>query len=298
MRSILKFFGVYLARIFSQSSLLSDGYLWCLSRFNFLTGFRHQSFLVNSIKRQKWPGSVMQCPYRVRLNGLDGQFVLLHPHAGEEDFQVILGGELNYEPEVFAAVNAIIGSHDYVLEVGANVGIFSVWMESRLRSCSKLRGMFVFEPSVEAYSRLLKNAAANDCRRLSLLNMAISDRTGSMCFFEPEGHLTNGSLSREFAASFSNVIRESFVPATTIDALAETIPDGAAVFIKIDVEGHEAGVIRGCASLFRRANVDLVIEVLENFEDDIFSSLRAVCEFEKVARLGQRDWLIRCRPLR
>lgn len=300
VRDFLKFVALLLGRIASRSAILSRGYIWFLSLINRLTGFEYQSFLVNSLKRERWPSVIMQRPYQVQLPGLYGQFLYLYPHQGEFDFEAVLGGVLRYESRVFSELNGILGSHDFIFEVGANVGVFSVWMESRLRACSRLRGMFVCEPSIEACSRLIKNSAANDCRRLSILNLAISDRPGTMSFFEPEGHLTNGSFSYDFARVFSEVIRETLVPVTTIDVLAAAVPDNAAVLLKIDAEGHEASVIRGCANLFGRVSVDLIIEILDGdeSESDVYGALQLVCEFEKVARLGERDWLFRCRPAR
>lgn len=297
MRALLKRTGAALAWLASRSPLLSTAYLGMLSTINRWTRCRYQSYLLNSIARVHWPASVLRWPRRVRLAGLSGDTIRLHPHQGEFDFDAVLQGELHYEPEVFAALVPLLGTHDYVIEIGANVGIFTVWLEQRLRQCPRLRGHYVFEPSVEAHARLVRNAAANECRRLSLLNLAVSDQSGTLTFYEPQGHLTNGSFSRAFAELFSETVRECRVPAATLDFLRDLIPDGAAILLKVDVEGHELGVLRGCESLFRRTRVDLVIELLEATEVALcLQQLQRLCEVGAPTRLGERDWLLCCRP--
>lgn len=183
-----------------------------------------------------------------------------------------------------------------MIEVGANVGVFTVWIERRLRACPKIKGIFAFEPSLEAFRRLLKNCAANDCRRVSLINMALSDKPGVLSFFEPSGHLTNGSFSKSFAELFSADVKETYVSVGTGSMIEMLINCGDSLLFKLDAEGHEAAVILGLAPLFSKANVDLLIEVLPSFEENILSALTAVCENDQPLRVGERDRLFKCRP--
>jgi hypothetical protein len=48
----------------------------------------------------------------------------------------------------------------------------------------------------------------------------VSDETGFSSFYEPEGHLTNGSLGRGFAEHFSQTVRDSMVVTLAGSSLA------------------------------------------------------------------------------
>ena len=73
---------------------------------------------------------------------------------------------------------------------------------------SGLREVVAFEPSQEAYRRLLINLAANDARAVRTFNAAVARDAGFRTFFEPRNHLTNGSFHKEFSQIFSDDVDE------------------------------------------------------------------------------------------
>jgi hypothetical protein len=67
-----------------------------------LSRFRRQQ-LLNSLRGVTWPEAALS-PTTVRL-GAD-TVVRLQPHNGEFDFEAVLGGALEYEPEVFSFLDS------------------------------------------------------------------------------------------------------------------------------------------------------------------------------------------------
>jgi FkbM family methyltransferase len=195
-------------------------------------------------------------PCRVRLARKTE--IILVPHVHEFDFQAIALRELSYEAEVFSWLRD--RSYDVVIEIGANVGIFTLFFANTLAHAR----IYAFEPSQEAYRRLILNLHLNRCDNVQAFNCAVADTSGILDFFEPHGHLTNGSLSRAFAEQFSNRVSHSKVVAIDAMSLEQLFETEAHVLIKLDIEGEEPRVLKGMQALIQRYHPDLLIEVLES----------------------------------
>lgn len=96
---------------------------------------------------------------------------------------------------------------------------------------------------------------------------AVANTAGLARFYEPVGHLTNGSMVERFAAIFSDQVRTTLVPSLTGDAVHSLIANEARVLIKIDVEGAEVEVLNSLRMLIDAKHPDVVLEVLPMFVD-------------------------------
>src|SRR5689334_16227425 len=135
--------------------------------FNALSVLRHapptilRQRLSNSVAAVRWP-ELRVAPQRVRL-GSTTTSIVVRPHPGEPDFAALMSRTLAYEPEVFEWLEARLGQYDTVVEIGANVGLFTAFMAARKRHAGWNRPRILsFEPSRTAFARLLDNLALND----------------------------------------------------------------------------------------------------------------------------------------
>jgi hypothetical protein len=71
--------------------------------------------------------------------------------------------------------------------------------------------VIAFEPSREAYGRLLSNLSERRDHVVMPFNAAVGVSSGFQMFYEPEGHLTNGS----FLKKFSEIFPRLYVPKCT-----------------------------------------------------------------------------------
>jgi FkbM family methyltransferase len=181
------------------------------------------------------------CPSQPVVLGSD-TVVRLTPHPGEFDFEALFERQLSYEREVFAYLESRMDRYDAVLEIGANVGVFTLFFAEALRRRGPTRRVFAFEPSVEAFSRLLENLRQNEIANVSAFNCAAAE-TGLVSFFEPRGHLTNGSMDPEFAALFSGEVVKRGVVAVGGTHIAALVAGFDRLLLKIDVEGAECAVL-------------------------------------------------------
>jgi FkbM family methyltransferase len=213
----------------------------------------------NSIHAVRWPEITLR-PRTVTLGR--STKVRLRPHFDEFDFEALLGPRLDYEREVFEFLEPRICDYDVVIEVGANVGVFTTFVANIALATSRALKLYAFEPSRTAYARLLDNLQLNKVDDVQTFNCAVGDRTGIVDFFEPQGHITNGSFNREFALRFSNEVRRTTTLVVNADLLNEFVGDSDRLLIKIDVEGAEPVILAALERLVRRLKPDLLIEVL------------------------------------
>lgn len=234
--------------------------------------------------------------------------ISLHPHIGEFDADALFRRRLAYEYPVFAWLEKNAAQrYDVVIEIGANVGVYSCFLD-RLRkeqAPGRLTRVVAFEPSREAFRRLQDNLRANDASIVLAFNLAIGTASEFIAFFEPDEHLTNGSLIRDFSAIFSDSIAESIVFSLEPQQLRPLFAEGHTALIKIDVEGFEPQLLTSMEQLIRDVRPDLLIEVLD-ISAAALAELNILSEFDKFlveddglhqhddifAHPHARDWLL------
>jgi FkbM family methyltransferase len=217
-----------------------------------------KDYLLNSLQSVEWP-DVGLPPARVALSPSIAASIV--PHPGEFDFAAHLCRRITYESEVVSWLSG--RQYDAVIEIGANVGIYTL-LFSQMWPAARI---FCFEPSRKAYRRLLENLALNESANVTSFNCAIAAQAGFLEFHEPEGHLTNGSIDKTFAALFSNSIRSTSVASLNGNDILQLIPGKRKVLLKIDVEGSEPVVVRSLENLIASVRPDVLIEVLPQTVD-------------------------------
>lgn len=249
--------------VVARSAFLSRAYLqlwgFLLRRFGGVIPARR---VISTLSWQDWPPLTFNAK---SVSVTDAVSFNVLPHTGEHDMRALFTRELAYEGEVFAALDQRIKDYDAVIEIGANVGFFSLYFCAARRSTAV--PVYCFEPSALAFTRLTANLAANDAQNVFAIPAAVANTAGLARFYEPAGHLTNGSMVESFASIFSDQVRTTLVPSVTGDAIHGLIADEAHVLIKIDVEGAEMEVLRSLHCLIDVTHPDVVLEVLPMFVD-------------------------------
>lgn len=162
-----------------------------------------------------------------------------------------------WEPENLAVLLSFVTADTVFLDVGANVGYFTVAVGNRL---GKRGRAYAFEPHPALTNLIDRSIQLNSLEAVAtVMRCAVSDSEGSLELFYPEGHLGRGTASR----SLDEPGRKVSVPAHRIDDL---LPAGLAVdLVKIDVEGHELPVLQGMTDVLRRSpDIKILFEKLED----------------------------------
>jgi FkbM family methyltransferase len=126
-----------------------------------------------------------------------------------------------------------------ILEVGANIGIFTLPLARFVRPGGKV---IAFEPQRIIYQMLCGNIALNAIDNIIAHNSAVGCATGSITV-PPVEYAQPGNFG---GVSMATAGAGEIVPLVTIDSLALPECD----FIKIDVEGMELDVLEGARTAF------------------------------------------------
>jgi FkbM family methyltransferase len=158
-----------------------------------------------------------------------------------------------FEPQSLAAWGEICaaGKAGVIIDVGSYGGLFGI--------AAKLLGneVLAVEPKPIMIRRTRANAALNGVS-FKVIKAAASDHEGTANLgFNPAIALTSGSSLERKGPAFMQV------HTVMLDNLIIP-PPGKIGAIKIDVEGHEAAVIRGAVSLIAEHKPTIIIEVLSD----------------------------------
>jgi FkbM family methyltransferase len=190
--------------------------------------------------------------------------IKLIPHLGEFDQAVLFNKKLDYEAPVFCWLERNAVAYDVVIEIGANIGVYSVFLDALIKSRpdARLKRVIAFEPALEPFGRLLDNLRVNETRFVLPFRAAVANATAFRSFFEPKDHLTNGSLVAQFANIFSPMVRETTVIAIGASELDYFFQTPTRILVKVDVEGYEPDLMAAFEDIVLRYRPDFLIEIL------------------------------------
>jgi len=169
-----------------------------------------------------------------------------------------------WEPELSAFIAARLGPGDCFLDVGANIGYFSVLAARRV---GETGSVIAVEPSPAVFPLLEESARLNDAgAAVRLVNAAAGSDVGSIPIYSGPSHnigLTTTVAERGFALA-------GVVQSLPLDAILRPEEKAALRMIKIDVEGREPEVLRGMGRLIgdSREDLEIVIELSPNWWSD------------------------------
>ena len=230
----------------------------------------------------------------VRTAGRDHAIRLdLDPARPNEDtiLGFLRGGKL-YEPDIAEVFLRALRDGDTVLDVGANIGFFSLLAARLVGPGGRVIG---FEPVADNLERLAANIAHNGLDTITFVEFPASDRIGDTVF-----HLNSdnqGGHSLWAPGDFPPNARSRETPrsiatrTTTIDAERTLLGFATPRLIKIDTEGAEHRVLAGAAGLLRESRVPYVIAELHEFGLERMGSSQASLR-GFMAELGYETFLL------
>jgi FkbM family methyltransferase len=161
------------------------------------------------------------------------------------------------------ATNRLVGSGDNVLDVGANVG---VWTHHLSNLVGPTGFVWSFEPVPETCALLRLNIARFRLANAVAIERAVSDSDAILQMSVPRD--ARGILNHHLARIEAAPDLTSFlVQSTRLDSWFALTGEPRVSFVKIDTEGHELGCIRGMLRLLSRCYPALCVEVSFDLDD-------------------------------
>jgi len=150
------------------------------------------------------------------------------------------------EPGTIDWIDETIKQGDVLYDVGANVGAYSLYAAG-----VKKAKVYSFEPSPSSFKLLMENIQLNNLSdKIIPLNIPLSSSTGLKDF--KYSNISAGSASHlglENASSGSNSFITQPVLTIALDDLIAKYQVHQPNHMKIDVDGHELGILEGARSL-------------------------------------------------
>ena len=211
-----------------------------------------------------------------------------HPHCrcklvfdGQRNLGWATGGLRHWERDYFAACSRILNTikPNVVWDVGANVGIWSLFFATEFESVSQV---VVFEPDTVNERLLRENIALNDLlSRIVVRPVALSATSGEAEFQADPLTGSTGSLEKSEGFITRYYGEKTQLTTVKISTIDEEIAAGLPVpqFLKIDVEGHECEVFRGAERMLSESRPLMIVE---------FSGVRSSDAFDILTKFDYR----------
>ena len=240
------------------------------------------------------PGGLTEV--KVAAGVLQGTPLLLDPHS-EKDYW--LG---TYEMDLQQAIRDWAKAGMVAFDLGANVGYTSLMLARQVG----VKGMvFAFEPLPANQERLNANLALNPHLPVSLVPMAVADKSGTRTFqvhsSDDMGKL-QGSVGRQ--TDYSNSIQvETIALDDFVSKQGQPLPD----LVKIDIEGGETLALAGMERVLKKKRPLLLIElhgpeaalgVWNLLQRANYHWHRLTKGYTRIDNVGEIDWkgYVLCRP--
>lgn len=186
-------------------------------------------------------------PFDVEVE--DGVYARLYPSENRCEKRAFAGVQVWDLPERMALKSAIENAVEtpfVFLDVGANVGLYSLYVNAYARQADKAAQIIAIEPGVETCARLEANIAASEAH-VQIIRAAVSDAPGT-------GHLGGGDINRGEAKLSAQSRETETVVIDTLPRIARTLGITRIDAMKVDIEGHD---LKALTTFFEDASAKL-----------------------------------------
>ncbi|MDQ2714783.1 MAG: FkbM family methyltransferase [Chloroflexota bacterium] len=135
---------------------------------------------------------------------------------------------------VYNPTHLHIGSNDLVVDIGANIGVFTAFAASKTQNT-----VYSFEPSQSCFEFLRGNIRANRLKNVIPYNLAVSDKSGTELLLESVDSTARKlkSVKPEQTGEYKEV------STTTLQDIIDSNNIEQIDFLKMDCEGAEGSIL-------------------------------------------------------
>lgn len=169
-----------------------------------------------------------------------------------------------FDPHVLDLMGGLSSENSMVLDVGANIGVYSVSFAKAFPNIQ----VHSFEPNQFSITRFLKNASMNKLSNLHLHKTGVGSSPGTLDLFSHKDCELGGAT---FLASQRQSEMSECIPVEVV-ALDHVFKGSERniSLIKIDVQGFELEVLKGAKELIRTHRPYILFEHEDvNFQDEV-----------------------------
>lgn len=173
----------------------------------------------------------------------------------------------NYDAHLIDTVISVLEPKDVFIDVGANIGFYSVAIADYFSQQRAGGKVIAFEPLGANYQRLLHNLDLNNLQLwCTVFQLGLSSHAGEADIVKREDFAsgaTTGNASIAVDKTFDAGFESELIQLNTLDAVCDelSIDHRGVEFIKVDIEGHEDLFLEGATRIFKEHRPTLLMEV-------------------------------------
>jgi len=203
---------------------------------------------------QKWNLRSFQKSKVVPVHaGLVSFKIELNPKNGAVDEYIFI--HRNWEPQVGSVICRLLQPGDVFIDVGANIGYFSLLAANLVGKSGKV---IAFEPLPPLVEQIKRSADVNVHNWLTVVPKALGDRPGCMELAISDINIGGSSL-----VSADSDKRTVSVDVSTLDAELAAVKK--VDLIKVDVEGFEYEMLQGARQVLSDFKPAVILEFSPHF---------------------------------
>lgn len=155
-----------------------------------------------------------------------------------------------HDQDAFALIRSRVQPGDTFVDVGANVGIFSLTASQVVGPTGRVISV---EPNPSTFGRLSRTVKENSISQITLCNVGLAETSAKVELF------TGTSEGNDTASMLPGVSTKSVtVDVLPLDLLAEQLGVERIAYMKVDVDGYEHNVFAGAKKLMASGKIRLL----------------------------------------
>lgn len=160
-----------------------------------------------------------------------------------------------FEPLSTNIIKRYIKPGQIVLDVGANIGYYTVIMSKAVGKCGKV---ICFEPTDHYRKVLYNNIDINELNNVKILKYGLSNKRQNLNI-----DIGNCSATLHNPSDFGNDLNQKTqrIVLHKLDSIFDSLNIDRVDFIKVDIDGHEHAFIEGAKKVIEEYNPIILLEV-------------------------------------
>ncbi|MCX6811322.1 MAG: FkbM family methyltransferase [Candidatus Berkelbacteria bacterium] len=183
-----------------------------------------------------------------------------------------------YEPFQTELLRKLITKNMTVVNIGANIGYYTLIAANKVGPNGKV---YAFEPEPKNYQLLIKNIEKNGYKNILPIQVAISDKQGTLKLFLDKSNLGNPSLAEQNIGEKNGFVE---VKTNSLDNFFEKhSKDFKVDLLLMDTQGAEGLILDGAKKIIRNNKLKIIMEFwpwgLNNVGTDALNLLKRLKKY-------------------